>query len=299
MSSRRPAGLLGMTSTHTLETPDAALVYDVRGALPSTDGRPPLFLLGSPMDASGFGTLVSHFPDRTVVTYDPRGIGRSTRRDGRAEQTPEQQADDLHRVVEAVGGQVDVFASSGGAVSALALVATRPGDVGTLVAHEPPLTALLPDAEQVAEAERAVHAVYHDKGWGHGMAAFIALVSWHGEFPGAKVVDAAPDAASVGLPAADDGSRDDPLLSGASDGITAFRPDVAALTAAPTRVVIAVGEESDGLLTGRTSVATAEALGQEATVFPGGHAGFLGGEFGQQGKPAEFAARLREVLDGG
>jgi pimeloyl-ACP methyl ester carboxylesterase len=298
MSSRRPARLPCMTSTHTLETPDCALVYDVRGPLPGADGRPPLFLLASPMAASGFDTLAAHFSDRTVVTYDPRGIGRSTRHDGRVEQTPEQQAEDLHRVVEAVGGRVDVFASSGGAVSALALVAAHPGDVATLVAHEPPLTALLPDAEQVAEAERAVHAVYHDKGWGHGMAAFIALVSWHGEFPGAKVVEAAPDPASVGLPTADDGSRDDPLLSGVSGGITAHRPDVAALTAAPTRVVIAVGEESDGLLTGRTSVATAAALGQEVTVFPGGHDGFLGGEFGQQGKPDAFAAGLREVLDG-
>ena len=29
---------------------------------------------------------------------------------------------------------------------------------------------------------------------------------------------------------------------------------------------------------------------------PGGHAGFLGGEYGQVGKPDEFAATLRRVL---
>jgi pimeloyl-ACP methyl ester carboxylesterase len=286
-----------MTGTHTLETAEAALAYDVRGPLPTADGRPPLFLVAAPMDASGFGTLASHFPDRTVVTYDPRGLGRSTRHDGRTEHTPEQNADDLHRVIEAVGGPVEMFASSGGAVSALALVAAHPGDVSTLVAHEPPLLALLPDADGAFAAERGVQAAYHDKGWGHGMAAFIALTSWQGEFPDDFTAVSAPDPAAFGLPMDDDGSRDDPLLSGASNAITAYRPDVAALASAPTRVVVAVGVESRGLLTGRTSVAAAEILGQEVIVFPSNHGGFLGGEFGQRGEPEAFAARLREILD--
>jgi pimeloyl-ACP methyl ester carboxylesterase len=286
-----------MTTTHMLETPEAVLAYDVRGPLPTTDGRPPLFLVAAPMDASGFGTLASYFPDRTVVTYDPRGLGRSTRHDGRTEHTPQQNADDLHHLVEAVGGPVEMFASSGGAVSALALVAAHPGDVTTLVAHEPPTLALLPDADRAFAAERAVQAAYQDKGWGHGMAAFIALTSWQGEFTDDYAAGPVPDPAAFGLPVEDDGSRDDPLLSGVSSAITAYRPDVAALASAPTRVVIAVGAESQGLLTGRTSVAVAEALGVEATVFPSNHGGFLGGEFGQRGEPEAFAARLREVLD--
>ena len=286
-----------MTGTHTLETPEAALAYDVRGPLPTADGRPPLFLVAAPMDASGFGTLASHFPDRTVVTYDPRGLGRSTRHDGRTEHTPQQNADDLHRVIEAVGGPVEMFANSGGAVSALDLVAAHPGDVSTLVAHEPPMLALLPDADRAFAAERGVQAAYHDKGWGHGMAAFIALTSWQGEFPDDFTARSTPDPAAFGLPVEDDGSRDDPLLSGASNAITAYRPDVAALASAPTRVVIAMGVESRGLLTGRTSVAAAEILGQEVIVFPSNHGGFLGGEFGQRGEPEAFAARLREILD--
>jgi len=172
-----------MASTFSLETPEAALVYDIRGPLPPAVGRPPLMLVGHPMDASGFGTLASHFPDRTVVTYDPRGLGRSTRRDGRTERTPEQNAEDVHRIVEALGaGPVELFATSGGAVNALALVAAHPGDVTTLVAHEPPLLTMLPDADRAFAAERRVQATYHDKGWGHGMAAFIALTSWRGEF---------------------------------------------------------------------------------------------------------------------
>jgi pimeloyl-ACP methyl ester carboxylesterase len=286
-----------MTGAHTLETPEASLAYDIRGPLPTADGRPPLFLVGAPMDASGFGTLASHFPDRTVVTYDPRGLGRSSRRDGRNAHTPQQNADDLHRVIEAVGGPVEMFASSGGAVSALALVAAHPGDVTALVAHEPPLLALLPDADRAFAAERAVQAAYHDKGWGHGMAAFIALTSWHGEFTEEYAARPMPDPAAFGLPVDDDGSRGDPLLSGVSNAITAYRPDVAALESAPTRLVIAVGVESQGLLTGRTSVAAAEALGRDVAVFPSNHGGFLGDEFGQRGEPEAFAVRLREVLD--
>ena len=96
------------------------------------------------------------------------------------------------------------------------------------------------------------------------------------------------------MPAEDDGSRDDPLLSDRSWAVSGYRPDVNALAAAPTRVVIAVGEESLGTFTGRTAVATAELLGQQATVFPSHHGGFLGGEFGYAGQPGPFARKLRE-----
>src|SRR6266567_2488576 len=134
--------------TQKLATPQAEIVYDIRGPLPTADGRPPLFMIAQPMDASGFSTLASYFPDRTVITYDPRGLGRSTRKDGRVDNSPTVQADDVHAVIEALGvGPVEMFASSGGAVTALALVASYPNDVTCLVAHEPPLLALLPDAQ--------------------------------------------------------------------------------------------------------------------------------------------------------
>src|SRR3954454_10332266 len=136
-----------MITTHILETPEADIAYDVRGPLPTADGRPPLFMIGQPMSASGFNTLATHFPDRTVITYDPRGLGRSTRTDGRVDHSPTVQANDVHAVIEALGaGPVEMFASSGGAVTALALVAAHPDDVVTLVAHEPPLIPVLPDA---------------------------------------------------------------------------------------------------------------------------------------------------------
>src|SRR3954449_6351036 len=237
-----------MTTSHVLETAGADIAYDVHGPLPTADGRPPLFMVGQPMEAGGFATLASHFPDRTVVTYDPRGLGRSTRKDGREDHDPTIQAEDVHAVIEALGaGPVEVFASSGGAVTALALVAAHPQDVTTLVAHEPPLIPLVPDAAAAERARAGVRDVYEAKGAGAGMAAFIAMSSWQGEFTDEYFARPAPDPAAFGMSAEDDGSRDNPLLSDRSSAVTGYRPDAEALAAAPTRVVIAGGEASANL----------------------------------------------------
>jgi pimeloyl-ACP methyl ester carboxylesterase len=283
---------------HVLQTPEVDLAYDVHGPLPTADARPPLVMIGQPMDASGFRTLASYFPDRTVVTYDPRGLGRSVRKDGRIDHSPTTQAADVHALIEALGaGPVEMFASSGGAVTALALVAANPDDVTTLVAHEPPLISVLPDARAAERARAGVRDAYEAKGSGAGMAAFIAMTSWRGEYTDDYFAQPAPDPAAFGMPTGDDGSRDDPLLSDRSWAVSSYRPDLEALTAAPTRIVIAVGEESLDTFTGRTALATAALLGQQATVFPSHHGGFMGGEYGYAGQPEAFARRLREVLD--
>jgi pimeloyl-ACP methyl ester carboxylesterase len=283
--------------THTLDTGEAGIVYDVQGPLPTADGRPVLFMIGQPMDASGFRTLASYFPDRTVVTYDPRGLGRSIRKDGRVDNAPAVQAGDVHAVIGTLdAGPVEMFASSGGAVTALALVAAYPNDVTVLVAHEPPLVPVLPDAGAAERAVAQFRDAYATKGWGAGMAAFVAMTSWHGEFTDEYFARGLPDPAQFGMPAGDDGSREDPLLSDRSSAITSYRPDVDALVAAPTRIVIAVGEESAGTFTGRTSVATAGRLGQTATVFPSHHGGFVGGDSGYAGQPEAFARKLHDVL---
>ncbi|BCJ26220.1 hydrolase [Actinocatenispora sera] len=280
-----------------MPTDGAEITYDVHGPLPTADGTPPLVMIGQPMDASGFTALVAQFPDRTVITYDPRGLGRSTRSDGRVDQTPQTQAADVHALIGALdAGPVELFASSGGAVTALALVAAYPNDVATLVAHEPPMLPVLPDAAAAVRARDGFLAAYQAKGWGAGMAAFVAMTSWRGEFTDEYFAQPAPDPAAYGMPTEDDGNRDDPLLSDRALAITDYRPDVAALTAAPTRVIIAVGEESAGTFTARTATATAALLGQEATVFPSHHGGFVGGEHGYAGQPEAFARRLREVL---
>jgi pimeloyl-ACP methyl ester carboxylesterase len=281
-------------TTHTLAADGASLTYDIRAA---DSPAPALLLIGSPMGAGGFGTLASHFPDRTVVTYDPRGVERSVKDDPATESTPEQHADDLHRIIAALdGGPVEIFASSGGAVNALALVAAHPEDVRTLVAHEPPLAALVPDRVGALAGCEAVRDAYQQHGFGAGMARFIGMVSHQGPFPDDYASQPAPDPAMFGLPTADDGNRTDPLLFQNIITSTHYEPDIEALRAASTRIVIGAGIESEGQLANRGGLAIAERLGVEAVRFPSDHGGFLGGEYGQAGDPDAFAARLREVL---
>jgi pimeloyl-ACP methyl ester carboxylesterase len=282
--------------THTLEVPGAVLQYDVRSNDASTE--PVLLLVGSPMGAAGFATLSRHFTDRTVVTYDPRGVERSVRTDGAAETTPGEHADDLHRVVAALdAGPVDVFASSGGGVNALVLVAEHPEQVRTLVAHEPPAAQALPDREGALAASVDIHETYLRSGLGPAMAKFLALISHQGSIGPDYLERPAPDPAIFGLPVDDDGSRDDPMLAQNMISCTHHEHGFDAVRAAPTRVV-GVGATSGEELPGRAAVAVAERLGTTAVTFPGGHNGFLGGEYGQTGEPDAFAAKLRDVLAG-
>jgi pimeloyl-ACP methyl ester carboxylesterase len=283
------------TTSGTLDVPGATLTYDVRRNDASTE--PVLLLIGSPMGAAGFGTLSRHFADRTVVTYDPRGVERSTKTDPASPVTPEVHADDLHGLIQAIGGgPVDLFASSGGAVNALALVARHPEDVRTLVAHEPPLASVLPDREHALAANRAVHETYMRSGFGAGMAHFIAVSSHQGPFTAEIAGQPPPDPAMFGLPATDDGSRTDPLLGQNMLTSIDYEPDFDALRSASTRIVMAAGEESEGQLASRGAVAVAERLGTKPVMFPSNHGGFLGDEYGQPGAPDAFAAKLREVL---
>jgi pimeloyl-ACP methyl ester carboxylesterase len=283
--------------TRTLATPEVDLVHDVAGSLPPADGRPPLLMIGQPMDASGFRALASHLTDRTVVTYDPRGLGRSVRHDGREDSDPEVQARDLHALVVELGvGPVDVFASSGGAVTGLAWITMFPDDVATLVAHEPPVIPLMPDADAARRALARVDEAYAAKGWAAGMAGFMQLTSWRGEFTDEFFAAPLPDPAMFGMPTEDDGSRDDPLLSDRSEPVVTYVPDIDALRAVPTRVVVGVGEESRDQFPGRAAKALAARLGQEVVVFPSHHGGFSGEDDPWPGQATAFAVTLAEVL---
>jgi pimeloyl-ACP methyl ester carboxylesterase len=282
-------------TTRTLDVPGVTLTYDIRANADSAE--PILFLIGSPMGAGGFKTLAEHFPDRTVVTYDPRGAERSVKADPSTISTPEQHADDLHRIVAALGrGPVDLFASSGGAVNALALVAKHPEDVRTLVAHEPPLASILPDREGAMASTQAIADTYQRSGFGPAMAQFIATVGHRGQLTAEYASQPAPDPAMFGLPTTDDGTRTDPLLFQNIITCTHYEPDFDALRAASTRIVLAEGVQSTGEMAQRGAEAVAEQLGMETVTFPSGHGGFLGGEYGQAGEPDAFAAKLREVL---
>ena len=193
---------------------------------------------------------------------------------------------------------MEIFASSGGAVNALALVAQHPEQVRTLVAHEPPAVQALPDRERALAANMDIYDTYQRSGFGPAMAKFLTLVSLEGPIPEDYADRPAPDPAAFGLPAEDDGSRDDALLGLNMISLSQYRHDFTALRAAPTRIVVGVGSQSGQMLAGRGAVAVAERLGTAPVVFPGGHGGFLpsGGPYG--GEPDAFAGVLHKVLSG-
>ncbi|MBL0887872.1 alpha/beta fold hydrolase [Myceligenerans indicum] len=283
--------------THTLDAPGAVLTYDVREPETASDA-PALVLIGLPMGAHGFGSLAARLTDRRVVTYDPRGVERSTREPDGSTLLADH-VDDVLRVIDAVGGgPVDLVGSSGGAVVALELAARHPEVLRTVVAHEPPLPAFLPDRDVVVAAMLDIHQTYRERGWGHAMAKFISLVMTSGEL-GPEVLDRPdPDPAAFGLPVEDDGARDDTMLGSSMAWMPGLELDWEALTRPEPRVVIGVGADSGEEMAARAARSIARRLGQEAAVFPGGHNGFTGGEYDQPGgDPAGFAATLRRTLE--
>jgi pimeloyl-ACP methyl ester carboxylesterase len=281
-------------TTHTLDVAGARLTYDVRKPEEPSNRRP-LFIFGSPMGASGFEQLVSRFADRTVITYDPRGMNRSVRAPG-SELTAATHAEDYHRVIEAVGlAPVDAFASSGGGMCALHWVVAHPEDVHTLVSHEPPLVTLLEDREMAIRVNADIVDTYQHEGFGPAMAKFIQLVMRQAPLPDDYLDQPAPDPAQFGLPTEDDGSRDDLLLSG-NLAMPPFEPDAESLRGSSVRIVPAIGEAGQGSLARRGGEALAELLGVTPVVFPGDHGGFAANQWSPNNDPGAFAQKLRDVL---
>jgi pimeloyl-ACP methyl ester carboxylesterase len=277
---------LAMTSsdpvTHLLDVPGARLYYERRGT------GPLLLMIGSPMDSTGFAGLASTLAGRyTVVTYDPRGIGHSTREDIGQDVTPEQQADDVHRLLSLLGGApAYVFGSSGGAVVGLALVTAHAHQVRTLVAHEPPVVELLPDAAQLRAAIQDIYDTWRADGAGKAMGKFMAHAGLDG-VPGAEA-DAPrwePSPEQIVRMRA----TTEVFLAHLIRPTTGYRPDIAALRAAPTRIVVAAGATSTGQLANRSAVALADQLGTPVAELPGDHGGFMA-------LPEQFGRALHQVL---
>jgi clorobiocin biosynthesis protein CloN7 len=259
-----------------LDVPGACLYYEVQGS------GPPLMLVGHPMGASGFAPIRPLLAKTyTVVTFDPRGFGRSPIDNPGQDAEPDLLADDVRRVLDAVGdAPAHVFGSSGGAVTGLALVAHYPGHVKTLVAHEPPLALLLPEAEK---ARAGVHEIY-DTYRGSGISAAWERFS---SFTGMSVrleVDAGPRPPSDEAVATSERFFVHGLLP-----IALYQPDLAALKAAAARVIVAGGRTSRGEFARRTADALSERLGTPLVEFPGGHGGFAS-------DAEDFAEVLRHVL---
>jgi pimeloyl-ACP methyl ester carboxylesterase len=265
-----------------LAVPGATLHYEVRGS------GPVLAVIGSPMTASEFASVADALAvDHTVVTYDPRGLGASPIDDPAQDSTAELRADDVAAILADVdAGPADVFGSSGGAVTGLALAARYPGRVRTLVAHEPPLLELLPESE-AAKQRAATHdiiATFHSDGPGAAMAKFMATAGFDDAEDGAPVQPGPP-------PSSDEMSKQLADLSRFFNHellcTTTYVPDIEALRAA--RVVVGIGADSEHLITHGTSMALCRLLGVEPVIFPGDHGGFMSA-------PGEFADALRAVL---
>lgn len=266
-------------ATGHLEVPDARLYYEVRG-----DG-PLVVLVGAPMDARSFAPAADLLAaDHTVLTTDPRGINRSTVADPDQDSTPEQRADDLSRLLTHLNsGPATVFGSSGGAVTALALAQARPGQVATVIAHEPPVEGLLEDSDRLRELTEDLVATY---------LAGDVVGAWHKFFAQADIT--VPDGLVEQMFG---GVRDRQVVADERfwfahelRASTFWQPDLPALRDVPTRIVVGIGEDSAGQYCDRTSTALAAALGIEPTIFPGDHTGFAD-------DPASFATRLRAVLN--
>lgn len=268
----------------SLEVPGARLHYEVRGT------GPLLLVIGSPMTAAEFLPLAHAMAaDHTVVTYDPRGLGHSTISDPDQDATPDLRADDVAAILDALGADsADVFGSSGGAVTGLALVTRHPGRVRTLVAHEPPLLELLPDADRHRAATEEIIATFHRDGMGAAWMAFMANAGFDLDDPHAGPPPGPePTPEELAKRLADSARFFDHELR----DTTRYVPDVAALSSAPTRIVVGLGARSGHLLTDPTTRALATLLHREPVVFPGDHGGFIGA-------PGEFADTLRAVLSG-
>ncbi|WP_018157631.1 alpha/beta fold hydrolase [Demetria terragena] len=281
--------------TAVIDRAGCALTYDVRGDL---QVGVPLVVFGSPMAADGFGALANQFTDRAIVTFDPRGAGRSPRTDGALRNTVDEHADDLAAVIGALGvHQVDLFASSGGALNALVLAQRNPSDVRTLIAHEPPINAVLPDRHVLDAAAQLLEETYQQRGFGAAMALFLRIVMFEGPFPADFCEQPLPEPAQFGLPTEDDGNRDDPLL-GLNAEVTRWVPDLAALRSASCRIVFGVSADSGQGLPGRAATAMAQALDLDAVEFPSHHGGFGSADDPMMpGDPEGFSAVLRQTLD--
>jgi pimeloyl-ACP methyl ester carboxylesterase len=264
-------------TSHWLEVPGARLYYEVLGS------GPVLVLIGHPRDSSGFATMAPLLADdHTVVTYDPRGFGRSPIDDRDQDAEPDLLADDVRRVLEAVGGgPAQVFGSSGGAVTGLALVARHPHHVRTLVAHEPPVAMVLPEAEEARARVQGIYDTYRNNGIRAAWQEFLAFTGLEMPFQGEDVASSRPTEQMV--------ATSERFFGHGLLPIVLYEPDLAALRIAHTRVVIAGGTTSRGDFAQRTAATLAERLGTPLVEFPGGHVGFAT-------DAEDFVAVLRPTL---
>jgi pimeloyl-ACP methyl ester carboxylesterase len=273
-------------SVNTLDVPGARLSYQVRGSGPVL-----LLIPGGPAGTSMYDDVAPLLaPHYTVITYDPRGLAASTIDDPGQDITVETQADDAHRLLRTVTGvPAYVFATSGGCTTALELAATYPEQVRTLIAHEPSIAELLPDPEERRAHSADIYQTARTIGTSAALGKFLPAAGFN--------VPEAPDPDELVAIAAMQEHLEEfftPANLRVFFGpmwrpLAGYAPDLDALRATPTRVVIGIGTTSKGQFAYRTAMLLAARLGLQPEVFPGDHGGMMG-------MPEEFTARLLEVL---
>ncbi|MFG1865860.1 alpha/beta fold hydrolase [Microbispora bryophytorum] len=269
-----------------LRVDGATLRYEVRG-------KGPLLLLipgGTGGAASFDGVADALAADYTVVSYDPRGLSRSPLDDPEAPQRVEQHADDAFRLLELLSPDAParVAGCSSGAIVALHLLTTCPERIERVVAHEPPLVEVLPDAAEHRALLARVQDTFRREGLMPAAAVFAAGMRRPGADPAdAKAVTELPPQAAARVERT---MADMPYFLGRIvPSFMAYAPDVDRLEALSDRLVLAAGADSQGELPYRPAAFLAERFGVELVHFPGGHTGL-------STHPAEFGELLRKVL---
>lgn len=267
---------MSSTKSDILRVPGAQLAYEVRGSGPLL-----LLIHGGGGDARAFNSVARHLAGQyTVVTYDRRGLSRSTLDNPQEEQQVEMHSDDAHCLLAALTSEpAYVFGSSGGAVIGLDLAARYPHQVRTLIAHEPP-SHLLPGLK---ERHDIIREISHRDGPTLAMQQFMAQI-------GVTYDDREPDA---DLP--EQGERPAQntmfLLKQEFAMYDRYQFDFIALSSASiqARIVIAAGQSGQQYIGYQNALAMANKLGTSVVEFPGHHVGYVS-------HPRAFAAKLQEVL---
>ncbi|MGA5701844.1 alpha/beta fold hydrolase [Peterkaempfera bronchialis] len=269
----------------SLQVHGATLHYEVRG-----QGPPLLLIPGGTGGAASFDGIADDLAtEYTVATYDPRGMSRSTLDDPEAEQRVAEHADDAFRVLELLspGEPARVFGASSGAITALHLLTAHPECVERVVAHEPPVVEVLPDASEHRALIARVQTTFRTQGLMPAMAVFAAGLKKDGDTTEPKAEIRLPPHAAA---RAEQTMADLPYFVGRIvPGFMSYAPDIHRLEALSDRLVLACGQDSRGELPYRPAAFLAERLGMELRHFPGGHTGLTT-------HPAEFSELLRKTL---
>ncbi|WP_182885435.1 alpha/beta fold hydrolase [Microbispora sp. H10885] len=287
-----------------LRVDGATLHYEVRG-----EGPLLLLIPGGTGGAASFDGVADDLAiGYTVVSYDPRGLSRSPLDDPEAEQRVAQHADDAFRLLELLSPDAParVAGCSSGAIVTLHLLTTHPERVGRVVAHEPPVVEVLPDAAEHRALLARVRDTFRREGLMPAAAVFAAGLRRPGADPADPADPADADTAAVDAPVDPPKPAELPpeaaarvertmadmpyFLGRIVPSFMAYTPDVDRLEALSDRLVLAAGADSDGELPYRPAAFLAERFGTPLVHFPGGHTGL-------STHPAEFGERLREVLD--